>query len=168
MLILIDGHNLIPHLPGLSLADVDDENKLIPFLQEYCRVRRRTVEVYFDRAAVGRAGRRRFGQVTAFYVQAGITADEAIMARLADLGKQARNVQVVSSDRQVQQAARAVHAAVIPSETFSAELVSLGEGQPSLDTRDRLLSESELSEWEALFRRGHPPAKGGSNKPNKV
>jgi hypothetical protein len=163
MLILIDGHNLIPHMPGLSLKDMDDENELIPFLQGYCRVRRRTGEVYFDRAPVGKAGQRRFGQVTAVYVRAGITADEAIMARLAKLRKKARNVQVVSSDRQVQQAARAAHATVVPSEAFSAELTALGEEQPSLDPRNRLLSESELSEWEALFRRGHPPTRGKSN-----
>ncbi|MCB2210152.1 NYN domain-containing protein [bacterium] len=156
MLILIDGHNLIPHLPGLSLKDMDDERDLIPFLQEYCRVRRRTVEVFFDRAPVGKAGQRRMGQVTAFFVRSGITADEAIMARLAKLGKKARNVKVVSSDRQVQQAARAAHATVIASDEFAAELVALGEEQPSLDPRNRLLSESELTEWEALFRRGHP------------
>lgn len=163
MLILIDGHNLIPHLPGLSLADADDEDKLIPFLQEYCRIRRRTIEVYFDRAPAGKAGQRRFGQVTAFYVRTGTTADEAIMTRLAKLGKNARNTQVVSSDRQVQRAARAVHAAVVASEAFSAELFALGQEEPSLDPRSRLLSESELSEWEALFRRGHPPAGGKSN-----
>jgi uncharacterized protein len=163
MLILIDGHNLIPHLPGLSLKDMDDESELIPFLQEYCRVRRRTVEVYFDRAPAGKAGKRQMGQVTAFYVREGITADEAIMARLAKLGKKARNIQVVSSDRQVQQAARAAHATVVSSAAFSAELVALGEEQPSLDPRNRLLSEPELSEWEALFRRGHPPDGGKIN-----
>ncbi|MDY6872616.1 MAG: NYN domain-containing protein [Chloroflexota bacterium] len=160
MLILIDGHNLIPHMPGLSLTDMDDESELIPFLQEYCRVRRRTVEVYFDRAPVGKAGQRQMGQVKAVFVRANITADEAIMARLAKLGKKARNVLVVSSDRQVQQAARAAHAKVVPSDDFAAELVALKEERPSLDPRNRLLSELELSEWEALFRKGHPPDGG--------
>ncbi len=62
MLILIDGHNLIPKIPGMSLADLDDENQLIPLLQTYCRKRRNTVEVYFDRAPVGRAGNGALGR----------------------------------------------------------------------------------------------------------
>lgn len=160
MALLIDGHNLIPHIPGLSLADLDDEDQLIRVLQEYCRVRRKTVEVYFDRAPAGQAGARQAGQVKAFFVRIGVTADEAIMARLKALGKRARNVQVVSSDRQVQQAARAVHAGVVTSEAFARELGELAAEEPELDPRNRLLSEDEMVEWEALFRRGHPPGKG--------
>ena len=150
MLIIIDGHNLIPKIPGMSLADLDDENQLIPLLQTYCRKRRNTVEVYFDR-------KRGFGQVTAFFVRDGVTADEAIMARLQALGKRARNVQVVSSDRQVRAAARGAHAGLITSEAFSRELQDILNETPSLDPRSRLLSDDEVTEWEALFRRGHPP-----------
>ncbi len=160
MLILIDGHNLIPHVPGLSLSDPDDEAQLIRVLQEYCRKKGKTVEVYFDRAPIGQAGERRFGQVKAVFVREGITADEAIMARLNRLGRKARNAQVVSSDRQVQQAARAAHAKVVPSQEFSADIQDLLAEEPSLDPRSRLLSDEELSEWEALFKRGHPPKMG--------
>jgi uncharacterized protein len=160
MVILIDGHNLIPHVPGMSLTDPDDEDRLVQVLQEYCRARRRSVEVYFDRAPINQAGGRRFGQVKAVFVRDGITADEAIMARLSTLGRKARNAQVVSSDRQVQQAARAAHARVISSQEFSVDLQSLMTEEPSLDPRNRLLSEDELTAWEALFRRGHPPNTG--------
>ena len=157
MLILIDGHNLIPHIPGLSLAESGDEDALIPLLQEFCRLRRRTVEVYFDRAPVGRAGQRQFGQVRAVFVRTGTTADDAIMARLWGLGKRSRNVQVVSSDHQVQQAARAVHAEVVSSPAFAGVLEALSDENAALDPRNRLLSAEEMEEWESLFRRGHPP-----------
>ena len=40
---LIDGHNLIPKL-GLRLDSLDDEEQLIPRLQEFCRLRRAQVE----------------------------------------------------------------------------------------------------------------------------
>lgn len=156
MEILIDGHNLIPKVPGISLSDPNDEDELVRLLQQYCRLRRMTVEVYFDRAPVGRAGTRQVGQVKAVYVREGVTADEAIMARLRALGKRARNVQVVSSDRQVQQAARGAHATVVASEAFAQEMESLKSEEPELDPRNRLLSDEELSEWEALFRKGHP------------
>ncbi len=166
MVILIDGHNLIPNMPGLSLSDPDDEAQLVQVLQEYCRKRGKTLEVYFDRAPVGQAGERRFGQVKAIFVREGSTADEAIMARLRGLGRKARNAQVVSSDRQVLRAARAAHASVVTSQEFSADLQALMTEETSLDPRNRLLSEDELSEWEAFFRRGHPPKtdKGIYNK----
>ena len=92
----------------------------------------------------------------AVYVREGVTADEAIMDRLRKLGKRARNAQVISSDRQVQQAARGVHASVVSSEAFAKEIETLMAEEPELDPRNRLLSDHELSEWEALFRKGHP------------
>ena len=156
MIVIIDGHNLIPHLPGLSLGDADDEDQLIQVLQEYARLRRVSIEVFFDGAPA--AGLRKLGRVQAHFVQSGTTADEAIMARLRSLGKRARNTQVVSSDRQVQQAARAVHAVVISSSEFVGEWMKLMDQEPGLDPRNRLLSEQEVEAWERVFRQGHPPA----------
>jgi uncharacterized protein len=157
MIVIIDGHNLVPHIPGLSLGDVEDELHLIEVLQEFARLRRKSVEVYFDRAPIAQAGVRKFGSVQAHFVRSGTTADEAIMARLQQLGKRAKNVQVVSSDRQVQRAARAVHAGVVTSGEFAAEWQALMDETPELNPRDRLLSENELEAWERLFRQGHPP-----------
>lgn len=157
MVILIDGHNLIPQVPGIDLTDPDDEVELVRVLQQYCRLRRKSVEVYFDRAPIGQAGERQMGQVRAIFVRDGITADEVIMTRLRNLGKRARNAVVISSDGQVQQAARAAHAEVVSSVAFARELESLMEEEPEVDPRNRLLSDDELIEWEAMFRKGHPP-----------
>ena len=158
MLVLIDGHNLIPHMPGVDLSDIDDEARLIRMLQTYCRLRRKRVEVFFDRAPAGWTGRQQHGQVLAHFVPAGTTADAAIMTRLRNLGKRAKNVTVVSSDRQVIAAARAVHASVVAAEAFAAEWVGLTEQEPELDPRNRMLSEEEVAAWEQLFSKGHPPA----------
>ncbi len=49
---LIDGHNLIPKL-GLRLDSPDDEMELAAILQEFARLNRREVEVYFDGAPAG-------------------------------------------------------------------------------------------------------------------
>ena len=159
MTLLIDGHNLIPHLPGMNLADPDDEEKLIALLGEYCRLRRKTAEVYFDRAPHGQAGERRHGKVKAIFVQAGSSADAAIMARLRKLGKRAKNVRVVSSDRQVVQAARAAHAEVQSSQDFAAEWRKLISEEPTLDPHSPTLSEKEIEAWEALFRRNDQNSK---------
>ncbi len=119
---LIDGHNLIPKIPGRSLRDMDDEQELIDVLQRYCTARRRDVEVFFDKAPVGYPATRNYGRVMAHFVRIGTTADDAIRRRLDALGNAARNATVVSSDRQVQSEAKSHGAAVIPSEAFAAEL----------------------------------------------
>ncbi len=89
---LIDGHNLIPKIPGLSLQALDDENHLIQLLQVFCRMQRKQVEVYFDNAPAGLATVQRFGQVTAHFVRRGSTADAAIRQRLAAPGKVGRKL----------------------------------------------------------------------------
>ena len=50
---IIDGHNLIPRIPDLSLQDIDDEMQLVEMLQDFCRISRKKVEVYFDNAPPG-------------------------------------------------------------------------------------------------------------------
>lgn len=117
---------------------------------------RTSAEVFFDGAPPGNAGNQQFGRVRAHYVRRGITADEAIMTHLKHLGKRARNVKVVSSDRQVQQAARAAHARVIPSATFASEWQKAIDETPELDPRNRSLSEAEVDAWEHLFKQRHP------------
>lgn len=157
MAYLIDGHNLVPRMPGIQLSDPDDEEQLIRLLQEFCRLRRKTVEVFFDRAPAGQSGKQQYGQVKAIFVHSGSTADDAIIARLKQLGKRSRNYIVVSSDRQVKQAARASRARVLTSEAFASEWANLIADEPALDPRNRLLSKEEMDTWENLFKHGHPP-----------
>lgn len=150
---LIDGHNLIPKIPGLSLNDIDDEMQLVEMLQEFCRRKGKQAEVFFDKAPPGGRSVRVFGLVTARFVRQGSSADEAIMARLDRLGKAARNWTVVSSDRQVRTAARAKHATSISSETF-VSLLTQTEGETNLDAStdpDLNVSTDEVDEWMEIF-----------------
>lgn len=149
---LIDGHNLIPKL-GLRLDSPDDEMQLVAILQEFHRISRKDVEVYFDGAPASQAGTRRLGTVTAHFVRLGTTADDAIRKRLKTLGKSARNWNVVSSDRQVQAEASAVRAEVISSDSFAAMLKQARASAPKAD-KDRKLPESEIEEWLRIFQKG--------------
>ena len=160
MAYLIDGHNLIPKL-GLRLDSVDDEAELITILQEFCRTEQRQVEVFFDGAPVPQAGIRKRGTVTAHFVRLGDSADNAIRNRLKQLAKRARNWTVVSSDRQVQAEAHAVHAEVISSEAFSAMLKQARNSAPKPDP-ERKLSPKEVEDWLKVFEeRNHPKKFGG-------
>jgi len=149
---LIDGHNLIPKVQGLNLADLDDEVALLEIVQRFCRNRRQKAEVYFDKAAPGQGKARKVGLVTAHFVHSSSDADTAIRHRLKSLGRQARNWKVVSSDRQVQAEAMAAHVEVIPAEEFARLLLEnqpVGANTPS-DERVGL-SKSEVDEWLKLF-----------------
>src|SRR5687767_3960040 len=148
---LIDGHNLIPKL-GLHLDSVDDEMELITILQEFCRLERKQVEVFFDGAPTPHAGIRKLGAVTAHFVRLGTTADNAIRIRLKNLGKGAKNWTVVSSDRQVQTEARARQAEVISSEAF-ASILKQAQNSASKPTHDRELSKQEVEEWLKVFEK---------------
>jgi predicted RNA-binding protein with PIN domain len=155
---LIDGHNLIPKL-GLRLDSVDDEMELITILQEFCRREHRQVEVFFDGAP--RANTEKHGQVTANFVKLGNTADDAIRIRLKRLGRTAKNWTVVSSDRQVQAEARAVHAEVISSDSFAALLGQARNSAPK-PAREKKISPKEVDEWLKLFEdRNHNKKFGG-------
>ena len=146
---LIDGHNLIPKL-GLRLDSPDDEMELIAILQEFSRLSRHAVEVYFDGAPTGQSGTQKFGVVTAHFVRLGTTADSAIKTRLKQMGRAARNWVVVSSDHEVQNAARAAASNVTSSEKFSS---LLKESNPSESTSrgENKMSSDELEDWLKLF-----------------
>ncbi len=150
---LIDGHNLIPKV-GLRLDSLDDELELINMLQEFCRVQRKQVEVYFDGAPAAHAGTRKFGTVTAHFVLRGTTADEAIRKHLQRLGRSAKTWTVVTSDRQVQAEARAAQAEIILSDVFAKNLKQ-GSMPASRIKPDRKMSDNEVNEWLKLFEKGN-------------
>lgn len=156
---LVDGHNLIPKVPGLALEEIDDEVQLIELLQIYARLSRKAVEVYFDNAPPGQPRSRSYGSVTAHFVRQGQSADQAISARLNRLGSAARNWSVVSSDGQVQAAARAARARVLSSEAFArqlqsqlrSQLQSFEDNRATPAASEGSLSEDEVDEWMKLF-----------------
>lgn len=146
---LIDGHNLIPRL-GLRLDSIDDEMELVGILQEFSRLGRHTVEVYFDGAPTPHAGTRKIGTVTAHFVPLGKIADNAIRDRLRKMGRTAKNWTVVSSDRQVQTEARAAQAEIISSDAFVGALKNVRNSAPK-STNDKKLSAQEIDEWLKVF-----------------
>jgi predicted RNA-binding protein with PIN domain len=150
---IIDGHNLIPKIPGLDLQDIDDELKLIELMQGYCLKTRQRVEIYFDNASPGFVRGQSYGAVTAHFVRQGTTADAAIQRRLARLGKAAKNWTVVSSDGQVQAAARALRAHYISADSFAQTLVEVLKDTPPENERiaGDELSPTEVDEWLEIF-----------------
>jgi len=149
---IIDGHNLIPKIPGMSLQDLEDELQLVNLLQEFCRLQRKQIEVYFDNAPPGGAPVRNFGRVVARFVRQGGTADQAIQKKLKRLGGEARNWTVVSSDREVQANARALRAKIISAEIFARQLMEVLEDSTAISTdSEDELSPGEVEDWMRIF-----------------
>lgn len=147
---LIDGHNLIPKL-GLRLDEPDDELELVRLLQDFARIRRQPVEVYFDGAPAGQAGTRKIGSIKAHFVRLGQTADSAIRKRLENMGREAKNWVVISSDREVQGAAKVYQAQSMRSEEFVKQIRLALAGSARQDDVDSNMSAQEVEEWMKLF-----------------
>ncbi len=149
---LIDGHNLIPKISGMNLAMMDDEDRLVEILQVFARVSRMRVEVFFDQAPPTRGGKKMAGMVSVHHVRSGKTADQAIIERVRQLGKNARNWTVVTSDRQVRADARELETKLTSSEEFAAQLrKALLAAQASQKENPAPPGPDEMDEWLRLF-----------------
>jgi len=150
---LIDGHNLIPHVRGLSLAQLDDEQALITRLEAYFQRARKQAEVYFDRAQIGGADQRcAFLQV--HFVRAPAIADTAILRHLRRLGGEARNWVVVSSDGEVRRGALKAGARAMSSAAFAKLLEKPAEEQAAEAADATHAAENnDLAGWLELFKR---------------
>jgi predicted RNA-binding protein with PIN domain len=150
---IIDGHNLIGKMPDISLQQMDDEQELIKRLKRFClESGKHRIEVYFDGAPPGSTNSMRDGPVTAYFVRSGSTADAAIEARLARLGKSAREWSVVSSDRRVLTAAKAAYMNTISSEQFAADISGKDSHKPN-EAPDPEITPEEVDEWLKKFGR---------------
>lgn len=119
---IIDGHNLIASLPDIDLEDPEDEAKLVELVQAFAARAGKQVYLYFDRRSPGSKDPPSRGGVHVHFVPASRTADKAILRHLTNLGSQAQNWTVVSSDREIMHAARRAGAQTISSQTFGRTL----------------------------------------------
>ena len=152
-MIIVDGHNLIPKIRGLDLSMLDDEQRLIRILQEYSRLSRKKIEVYFDGAPPQQSGTRKFGTIVAHFITNQSTADAAIIQRIRNMGKKAGQVKVVSSDAHIQDQVRKCHALPIPSDEFAREIEQIFHSRPTGTKPDASkMSDDEIEKWLDLFK----------------
>jgi len=129
---LIDGHNLIPHIHGLSLSQLDDELALLELLDGFFKKERKKAVVFFDRAAPGGEQDIRRGFVTAHFTRPPLNADQAIRNAMRGLGRSAANYTVITSDNEVGDSAQRLGARVLSSAEFAQKLSAVrGKGKKS-------------------------------------
>ena len=152
MTYLVDGHNLIPKVPGLSLAQLDDEEDLIALLKSFCDLKRCQMEVFFDAGRVDGVHQLNLNRLKVHFVLPPSKADDAILLRLLGAGRAARNYTVVTSDRQVRERSLRSGAKVVSSTVFArsltAALKSSSSVPPSNEPDDQ---KDEIRYWEDQF-----------------
>lgn len=151
---LVDGHNLIPHVPGISLKDAEDELALIGWLQDFAREGQTRIEVFFDQAPPSKTGSRTFGRVKAHFVRQGTTADKMIISRLRRMGKEAKNWTVVTSDREIIAETRALRGKTLSAGDFASHLLASNRSSGSaVDKRaDPDISPQDVEYWIDQFK----------------
>jgi uncharacterized protein len=122
---IIDGHNLIPHVRGLSLTQIDDEFELLNILDSYFKVERKKAIIYFDKAAPGNEQNLQRGFLNVHFTRLPITADIAILNSVRELGRSAPNYTVVTSDQKIRDNARRMGAQVLSSAEFAKKLKTI-------------------------------------------
>lgn len=160
MPILIDGHNLIPHISGISLSDPDDEFKLVLVLRRYAtRRRNRRLVVVFDGGVYGHPDNLNGYNVTCHFAKSPRDGDRELMRRIRQI-KRTGEWEVVTSDRAVAGVARAHGVRVIASDAFADRLESDEYELPPVQVeekyRERPLSQREVEEWLELFGGDEP------------
>ncbi len=153
MPLLIDGHNLISQIPGLSLSDPDDEGDLVMLLRRYTTARRgRKVVVVFDHGVYGHPQTLDGYGVSCYFARSPQDADAQLIKRIRAL-KKPHDWTLVTSDRQVVRAAEDHGVRVISSHAFARQLTAPARPTAAAqeEQRDVRLSEAEIEEWLRLF-----------------
>lgn len=154
---LIDGHNLIGHMPSLRLDDPNDEEKLLEYLRRYRARTGHHLTVIFDPGqSYQPASTKKRGGITVQFAPQGKTADQIIIRRLGKI-KNPQAVMVVTSDRTVRQAAQQAGVRVVTAQEFGQQLLQLSTRVESAEEEgsqaDIQLSADEVEEWLTIFKR---------------
>ena len=160
---LIDGHNVIAAMESIELEDPDDEAKLVLRLRSWFSSIRKKAVVVFDGGIPG--GLSRTLSTTdvrvVFAARHHTIADRIIHERLRSL-PDAPNWTVVSSDREVLDAARATGARTVSAQDFAATLEQPPEAEKE---KPDTISAAEVDAWLQVFPE---PAPKPTPQPSRV
>ena len=151
---LIDGHNLIGQLRDLTLDDPNDEAKLVIKLRGFAARTRKRLVVVFDSGLPGGKSPLSNHPVEVVFASSPRNADRILMRRVEET-PDPRNWILVSSDHQVQNAARRRGMKVISSTEFAPLLQTPQSNQRAKPDdkplTDVYVSPAEVEEWLRLF-----------------
>lgn len=150
---VIDGHNLIHAMPGISLDEEHDEVRLVQKLRGFFGRIGKKAEIVFDHGLPGgHSPDLSNSQVKVTFAPAHRMSADAVIKKRVRTNRDPAQLVVVSSDHEVQNAALARKASVMTSQQFvdymAETLASAAEAARSEDVQ---LSASEVDEWLHIF-----------------
>lgn len=150
MPVLIDGHNLIGRSPVLSLADPDDEEKLLRLLQPFQARRKGSLVVVFDPGVTSSPARtRRQGRIQVVYAPSGSSADEVI-AKQVGASPNPSEWLVVTSDHALASRVQRLGARVQSAEDLIAAMEASQNAEA--EWKDLTPSSGEVEFWLKQFQ----------------
>lgn len=169
---LIDGHNVIGQMKSISLADPQDEAKLVIKLMGLSARTRKKCVVVFDGGLPGGWSKLSSSPVEVVFASLHSNADRVMRERIR-LTQDPGQWVVVTSDREVAAAAVARKMATIRSSDFAAELEgkALGTRAPGKLPEDKgelpnpVVSPGEVAYWLKQFGSEPPPPPKPPKKP---
>jgi predicted RNA-binding protein with PIN domain len=155
MAYLIDGSNLIGHLPYLELFDPRSKHRLVARLSIFQRAKRTKIFLVFDGYPDPELGGQKIDtkKFVILYPDQGQTGDTLIkewIEKQTDL----RHLYVVSSDREIKTFARMKGARVLTCEEFDKQLKkSLKKFRAEKDAKksQKRLTPLEIDHWLEIF-----------------
>lgn len=147
---LIDGHNLIGHLPDISLKDPNDEAKLVTKIKSFAARTGKKCYVVFDRGLPGGKSKLSNNAVTVSFVSRPGEADD-VMIRRIHAEKDIKGWIVVSSDERVLATARRKGMRGVRCAEFAREIQQKMALKPKEENPHVYVSPKEVEEWLEIF-----------------
>ena len=155
MAYLIDGNNLIGHLPYLELFDPRSKRRLVAQLSIFQRAKRTKIILVFDGFPEHELGDEKFSakKFLILYPDRGQTADTLIKEWI-EKQTDSRHLYVVSSDREIKKFARMNGAKILTCEEFNKRLKKAlkkykdSKAMKKVETR---LTPLEVDHWLEIF-----------------
>jgi predicted RNA-binding protein with PIN domain len=149
--VIIDGHNLIGKMKGISLADPDDEEKLVRLLAQHLQGSRRKAIVVFDKGSdLDFVPSQKGPKLRVIFAPPESTADALIMDMIKR-DPNPRGLTIVSSDNEIRRCARSRRAHLMSSEEFAQELES-GPHHHKRRARTYEFEKIDVDEWLEYFK----------------
>ncbi|MYD09588.1 MAG: NYN domain-containing protein [Chloroflexi bacterium] len=149
---LIDGHNLIGALPDIDIDDPDDEAKLLILLRGFVARKRTKCTVIFDHGLPGGASRMSSRSLTVIFASARHTNADALLKRRIRNIRDVKGWTVVSSDREIADAARRQRLRQLTAQEFARELQRPSAPPNAKDADEKPApSQADVDEFMRLF-----------------
>ncbi|UCD59109.1 MAG: NYN domain-containing protein [Candidatus Hydrogenedentota bacterium] len=154
MHVIIDGHNLIGKMSKISLADPNDEDKLVRTLARHLHSEHQKLIVVFDKGAeLDHAPRHKSPKLRVIFAPPDGSAD-AIIIDMIKRDPNPKGLTIVSSDNEIRRCARRRRARLVSSEDFAKQLELPPKPRRGGDSRGGRVEDIDVDEWLAYFEEG--------------